>query len=163
MIRFLFMTMAATGVSALAGGASAQTAQDLVGAWSAVSVESINADGSRKSVFGSDPKTQLIFTSTGQFSQILIRSDLPKFISGNRLTGTPEENAAVVKGSSVAFGTYSVADKVVTLKVEASTFPNWTGTHQPRPVVSFSPDELRWSVAAASGGGRIETVWKRLK
>ena len=147
----------------LATPAAAQTVEDLTGVWTVVRIETISADGKRTPTFGENPHTQLILTSNGRFSQFFMRSDVPKFASGNRLTGTPEENAAVVKGANAAIGSYTVADKVVTLKVEGSTFPNWNGAEQKRPVVRFSADELVWTVPSASGGGSIETQWKRVK
>lgn len=97
-----------------------------------------------------------------RFSIVVARADLPKFASGNRVQGTPEENKAVVHGSLGYFGTYSVADKAITLKIEAGTFPNWTGTEQKRPL-TITGDEMKWTVAAGSGGGTVELVWKRIK
>ncbi len=143
--------------------AQAQTVQDLAGVWTVVKIETVRPDGGRSPAFGDNPHTQLILTTSGHFSQFFIRSDIAKFASANRLTGTAEENAAVVKGSSAAFGTFTVEDKVATLKLEGSTYPNWTGTAQKRPIVRFSADELVWTVPAASGGNSIETVWKRVK
>jgi hypothetical protein len=57
-----------------------------------------------------------MFDPNGHFSEIIIRSDLPKFASNNREAGTPEENKAAMQGSIAYFGTYSVSDtdKVVT-------------------------------------------------
>src|SRR5262245_64984315 len=90
------------------------------------------------------------------------QSMVPKFASNNRTTGTPEENAAVVKGSIATYGTYSVADKNFTLKIEHSTFPNWVGATQPR-TITVTGDELKWSNPAGSGGGVVELVLKRVK
>jgi hypothetical protein len=140
-----------------------QTAQNLAGTWTLVAIETVSPDGKRSPTFGPDPKGQLILTATGQFSQIVLRNDLPKFASGNRFKGTPDENAAIVHGSNASFGTWSLKDKVVTLSMDGSVFPSWTGTVQSRPISSFSRDEIRWTVPTASIGGRIETVWKRLK
>lgn len=160
MIRAAFC-LVASGLLALP--ASAQTADQLAGVWTVVKIEVITPDGKRSPAFGENPHTQLILTANGHFSQFFMRSDVPKFASNNRLTGTPEEYAAVVKGSNATIGTYSVADKVVTLKVTGSTYPNWTGSSQSRPIVAFSADELVWRVPAASGGNTIETQWKRVK
>jgi Lipocalin-like domain len=58
----------------------------------------------------------------------------PNFASGNRETGTPEENKAAVQGGIAYFGTYSVSetDKIITYHLEGSTFPNWRGVDQKR-------------------------------
>jgi ABC-type uncharacterized transport system substrate-binding protein len=45
---------------------------------------------------------------------MVVRSDLPKFGSNNRMSGTPEENKAIVQGSIAYFGTYSI-DEAMTL------------------------------------------------
>jgi Lipocalin-like domain len=147
---------------AVPGAAFAQTAKDLVGSWSMLSNETTRPDGTKFPTWGPNPKGNLILESDGRFSVIVTRADLPKFASGSRVQGTPEENKAVVHGSIAFFGTYSVADKVMTLKVEASSFPNWTGTDQKRSL-SITGDEMKWTVAAGSGGGTVELVWKRIR
>jgi hypothetical protein len=52
---------------------------------------------------------------------------LPNFASGNRSSGTADENKAAVEGTLAHFGTYVVdeADKSLTLQIERATFPNW--------------------------------------
>jgi hypothetical protein len=79
------------------------------------------------------------------------------------MQGTVEENKAMVQGGIAYFGTYSVVDKVIVEKVEGSTWPNWTGTEQKRPIVSLTGDELKVTVPAASLGGTGEVAFKRIK
>ena len=141
--------------------AHAQTAQDLVGTWQLVSNTNIRQDGSKVDIFSSNPKGLYVFTSNGHFAIVNMRPDLPKFASNNRNEGTTEENKAIVQGSIALFGTYSVGDKVLTLKVEGSTWPSWTGTDQKRNF-TLSGDELKWSLPA-SVGGTAEVVLKRIK
>jgi Lipocalin-like domain len=147
---------------AVPGAAFAQTAKDLVGSWSMLSNETTRPDGTKVPTWGANPKGSLILGSDGRFLVVVTRADLPKFASGSRVQGTPEENKAVVLGSIAFFGTYSVADNVMTLKVEASSFPNWTGTDQKRPL-TITGDEMKWTVAAGSGGGTVDLVWKRIR
>jgi len=154
--------LALAGVVLPAGTAAAQTARDLVGTWMNVSNINIRADGSRVDTFGSNSKGMIVFDNDGRYSSITLSANLPKFASGNRNTGTAEENKAIVQGSIAHFGTYSVADKVITLKVEGSTWPAWTGTDQKRPIISFTGDDIKWGVAA-SIGGTTEVGWKRVK
>ena len=77
---------------------------------------------------------------------------------GNLLRRQP----VAVEGFIGHYGTYSVdaANKVINLKVEGSSYPNWTGTEQKRTVISLSGDELKWSTVA-SVGGTAEGGWKR--
>jgi hypothetical protein len=104
------------------------------------------------------------FESNGRFSLLIFRSDLPKFGTNNRATGTAEENKAVVQGSIAYFGTYSVneADKSYTLQIESATFPNWAGTTQKR-VASIAGDDITIQVADGSSGGSNELKYRRVK
>jgi Lipocalin-like domain len=124
--------------------------------------DTVRPDGSRVPTFGSKATGILIFGSDGRFIYLFSRAELPKFASNNRNTGTPEENTAVVKGSIATSGTYSVADKIFTIKIEHSTFPNWIGAEQTR-TITVTGDEMKWSNPAGSGGGVVELVLKRVK
>src|SRR5262245_33177559 len=143
--------------------AIAQTANDLVGIWSPVSAVNTRPDGSTVYPFGPDPKGILVFASNGHFAFILNRPDLPKFAANNRNMGTADENKAIVQGSFAYFGTYSVANKVVTMHVEGGTWPSWTGTHLERLILSFSGDDMKWTDPTPSVGGKIENTWRRTK
>jgi len=156
------MAMLCLGV-ALPGAGVAQTAKDLVGTWTLVSAETVRLDGSSRPTFGADPKGLLILTSDGRFLYLFSRSDLPKFASDSRATGTPEENKAVVQGSISTYGTYSVTDKSLAIKVENSTFPNWLGNDQKRTITMMTGDELKWTNPAASAGGVAELVFRRAR
>ena len=149
------------GIS-LASTAFAQTARDLVGTWTAVSNVNIEQDGTRVDVFGSHGKGIAIFESNGRFAIVNIDPETPKFVSNRRSHGTAEENKAAVLGGIALFGTYWVRNKTIFFIVEGSTYPNWTGTDQVRTVVSFTGDELKWSLTA-SIGGTTEIAWKRIK
>ncbi len=146
-----------------AGDATAQSAKDLVGTWTVVSVDNIDASGNKTLSFGPNPRGSMIFTSNGRYSLNLARASLPKFASDNRLKGTAEENQAVVAGSLAHFGNYTVdeKDKAFTLRIETSTYPNWDGIPQKR-LFTISGDELKYGVDAGAGG-RAELVWKRVK
>jgi hypothetical protein len=144
------------GLALSAGGAAAQSAKDLVGSWSAVSVDA----------YGPNPKGSLIFESNGRFSLQLMWGDLAKYASNNRTAGTPAEYKATVEGSLAYFGTYSVSGTDLNLHIEGSTFPNWTGTDQKRNNLSVTGDDLKYTNPAPSGGpagANIALVWKRVK
>jgi hypothetical protein len=138
--------------------------EQLVGTWTYVSVDNVRPDGSRVPLFGPNPQGLVIFEGNGVFALVLVRSGLPKFASNSRMEGTPEENKAVVQGSSAHFGRYTVneADKTITFHIETSTFPNWNGIEQKRPI-TITGDELKWTTPRASGGGTAEAVLKRAK
>jgi Lipocalin-like domain len=142
------------GLVTFGNNAVAQSAKDLVGTWTPVSVEA----------YGPNPKGLLIFDANGRFSIILMRPDLPKFASNKRDAGTAEENKAIVGGSLAYYGTYSLSGNELTLRTEGCTFPNWTGMDQKRTNVSITGDELKYSNNAPSaGGGTAHLVWRRAK
>lgn len=144
--------------------AVAQTAKELVGTWMLVSI-TLEKDGQKTDMYGPNPQGQVTFDPTGHFSEIITRSDLPKFASNDRQAGTPEENKAVVQGTIAYFGPYSVSetDKTVTIHLEGGTFPNWAGTDQKR-FFTISGDELNLTNATSSlGSGVARLILKRAK
>ena len=165
--RFVIATLVIlalmVSVSMLAQDGKAASAKQLVGTWKSVSVTN-EKDGTKTDAFGPNPNGITVFTRNGRFVRVETRSDLPKFASNNRNTGTPDENHAVMQGSIAYFGTYScnAADKTCTYHIEGSTFPNWVGEDQKR-VLTLTGDELRETNPAASTGGSAVLVWKRVR
>lgn len=135
--------------------------EQLVGTWTYVSVDIVRADGGRIPLFGLNPSGIASFDANGRYVLLTTRAGLPKFASNNRNQGTAEENKAVVQGSIAHFGTYSVneADKTITFRIQASTFPNWNGIDQKRPF-TVTATELKWTTAASSGG-TAEVILRR--
>ncbi len=136
------------------------------GSW--ILVELYNeTDGKRIEPFGPNPRGSMLLTPDGRFSMILMRTILPKFASNVRTKGTAEEYQSVVEGSVAAFGTYKVTgdkEQILNLHVEGSTFPNWDGQHQKRPV-TVTGDDMKVINPAPSigGGGKNTQVWKRAR
>src|SRR5258708_40294045 len=112
------------------GLAIAQTAKDVIGTWTNISNVNVRTDGSRVDAFGPKGTGIAIFESNGRYAIINLNPELSKFAANNRLQGTPAENKAAVEGSIAHYGTYTYdeAKKVINLKVEGSSYPNWTGT-----------------------------------
>jgi hypothetical protein len=81
-------------------------------------------------MYGPDPHGVAIFDASGRYALVNARSGLPKFASGNRMEGSPDDYKAIVQGSIAHFGRYTVneADKTITFHIETSTFPNWDGS-----------------------------------
>lgn len=165
------MKFAAAAVLALtlcAGSAVAQQSlkQQIVGTWEFTVAEVTAADGRKSFPFGETPKGILIFTPDGRFAQIHVASDVPKFASGNRLTGTPEEYAAINRRSLSVFGTYTVDEekKTVTYKIISSTFPNWEGEAQTRTIDKLTAEEfVNTNPNVAGGRGSAANYYKRAK
>jgi Zn-dependent M28 family amino/carboxypeptidase len=150
--------------SVLAGSAQAQSLkQQAVGTWTLVSV---TVDGPTKSEpYEPGPHGILFLDDGGRYSVSIVRVGVPKFVANNRTKGTDTENAAAVHGSLNYFGTYTIdeSDKSITVKIEASSYPNFEGVSQKRQL-TIEGDELKVINAAPSGGGGVATqVWKRAK
>ena len=121
--------ISALGLALFAGNAAAQSANDLVGTWTPVSVDA----------YGPNPKGSLIFDANGRYSLQLMKPNLPKYQSNNRTQGSPAEYKITVEGILSHFGTYSVSGTDLIYHIEASSFPNWAAPIRSEPI-SLSPE-----------------------
>ena len=164
-IRILaVLAVALTGSQA---GAQQKNLRDqIVGTWNFVVAEVVAPDGKKSFPFGETPKGVLMFTADGHFAQVHIASDVPKIASGNRLTGTPEEYAIIMRRSISVFGDYSVNEekKTVTFKIVSATYPNWQGEAQERSIDKLTVDEfINTNHNVADGRGSASNYYKRAK
>src|SRR4051794_3565253 len=150
--------------------AAAQPAPSLkeriVGSWNFVVAEVTAPDGKKSFPFGETPKGILIFTADGRFAQIHVAGDVPKIASNNRLTGTPEEYAEIMRRSLSVFGTYTVdeASKTVTYNIVSASFPNWEGEAQTRSIDKLTSDEfVNTNRNVAGGRGSASNFYRRVK
>ena len=165
--RHIFSLSVATalGLALLPGSALAQQKplkEQLAGTWTIISNDNVAPDGTKRQLFGPNPKGILILAANGQYAQIIVLPDRPAFKVNNRLEGTPEENKAAVHGTTATFGTWSIdeASKTLTVRNEGGMFPNQVGSESKR-TVTLQGDQLRVSNPAPASGGRSESVWKR--
>jgi hypothetical protein len=136
----------------------------LVGSWTLVSLTAGEGEG-KTLPYGTNPKGTMMVDANGRFSITVVRSDLPKFASHNRVSGSPQENQAIVQGSIAYFGTYTIDDAthVITVQVEGSTFPNFDGGTQIR-ILSFSGDEVTYlNPTPSMGGATARVTYRRAK
>jgi Lipocalin-like domain len=162
--------IAALLVLALSAGATAAQPANLkdaiVGSWNFVVAEVTAPDGKKSFPFGETPKGILIFTADGHFAQIHVASDVPKIASNNRLTGTAEEYAEIMRRSLSVFGTYAVdeANRTVTYNITSASFPNWQGESQTRAIDKLTSDEfVNTNRSIAGGRGSASNFYRRLK
>ena len=137
----------------------------LIGTWGFVVTAANRSDGTKANVFGPNPNGVLMFHSDGHFALINTRPGRAKYVSGNRVQGTPEEFRETVLGSIAYFGTYSVdeAKNEFVLTIKGSTFPDYEGTEQTRPFTIVG-DELRSiNPNPSQGGSPIDLVLKRIR
>lgn len=138
--------------------------EQLVGTWTYVSAVNTRPDGTKFDPWGGKAAGVQIFDSTGHFSFMVIRSDIPKLASNNRLEGTADEFKAVAQGVLSYFGTYSLDDsgKTLTQHVQSSSFPNFNGANRIW-AIALTGDDLTIGSQVAAAGGTNELKWKRVK
>jgi hypothetical protein len=138
--------------------------ENIVGAWSLVSVVSESANGLAKDLFGQTPKGVIIFTADGFFSLLQASATLPRIASNDRAKATAEEALALVRGSIAYYGAYTVneADETLTVRLEASTYPNVVG-EQTRIVTLLTAQELKFDNPKTPNGATLRTVWQRAR
>jgi hypothetical protein len=107
----------------------------------------------------------MLLDPSGQYAQIIVRPDVPRFKANNRMEGTAEENKAAVQGTSANFGTWTLDEpsKTITIHLVGGMFPNQAGTDSKRMILSVTADELKLHVPAIGAGGSTENVWRRAK
>jgi Lipocalin-like domain len=168
MLRTIAVALLALALSAIAAAAqpAASLKDGIVGSWNFVIAEVTAPDGKKSFPFGETPKGILIFTADGRFAQIHVAGDVPKIASNNRLTGSPEEYAEIMRRSLSVFGTYTVdeANKTVTYNIVSASFPNWEGTAQTRSIDKLTSDEFVNTNAGVAGGrGSASNFYRRVK
>ncbi len=138
----------------------------LEGTWVMTAAYEILADGTRTTNYGEHPNGLLMIDKVGRYSIQIFRPDRPKFASGDKKKGTPEEYAEAVLGSSTHIGRV-VVDPIrgkLIFDIEGASYPNWEGTQQVRDY-TFKDGTLTYAVPAnASGNGTIAySVWQRVQ
>jgi hypothetical protein len=164
--------MTAFGLALLPGASVAQQKSmkdQLVGAWTLLLADGVKDDGTHVPSFGPNPTGTLMFSPDGHYSLQIMRASLPKFASNNRAQPTTDEAKADVLGMITHFGTYTLneADKSLNFHIDSSSFPNWDGTRQKRPITALTDDVLTYNTPNPSTGTtgitHTELVWRRAK
>jgi hypothetical protein len=171
MYRRVTLAMTTTALLCLAVGLSASDAlaqqkslkEQLVGTWTLVSSVQVRADGGKLKQFGANPKGINVFDANGRFFLMVASADNSKIAAKGPSESNLEEIGGLIAESIAYYGTYLVneAEKVVTLHLDASTFPNQIGTDQRRTITSLTADELKYSSPAAMAGVQVHQVWTR--
>ncbi|RXH06532.1 lipocalin-like domain-containing protein [Bradyrhizobium guangzhouense] len=136
----------------------------LVGTWNYVSSTATREDGTAVE----RPKLQgaVTYTADGHFHFITVRSDAPKYASGDSARPSSEEAMAIASGTVAYTGTYTVDEstKTIHVNIETSSFPNLVGApNQRRIVQSITAEELRFTNPRTPAGITLELVFKRAK
>jgi len=139
----------------------------IVGSWRLLIIDAVKSDGTQVPLFGPNPRGLVIFGPEGRFSLQNTRDiGRPNFAANDRLKGTPTEIKAAYEGMFSMFGSYAIndQDKSLMLRVEASSYPNWTDTTQKQVITALWQDDLTWSVPMpATGIEKLNLAWRRIK
>jgi len=104
----------------------------LIGTYRLVSFESIADDGEVMQPFGENPAGFAMYTAQGYMSAILMMRERQTFPEGDILAAGDRERAEAFASSSAYAGRWEIVDGRIVHHLEATTFPNWTGTTQVR-------------------------------
>jgi len=136
--------------------------EQLVGTWTLVSSDQMRPDGSKLKQFGANPKGINVFDANGRFFVMVASAGNSQIASNGRSQTNSEEDGLIVE-SIAYYGTYTINEEVtvISLHLDASTFPNQVGTDQKRIITSLTADELKYSSAAVMSGVQVHQVWNR--
>jgi hypothetical protein len=160
--------LAGAGIAVVAGSAAAQvkaTKESVVGVWKFTYVTVQRPDNTTGEPWTAKPNGVFILSANGRFAIQVMRPDLPKFASNNRLQGTPDENQKVVQGSLAYFGTYTLdaGGASLSFRIEGSSFPNWTGEVQKRIISSISATQMVIENPTGSAGGQARITLTKIE
>ena len=135
----------------------------LIGTWTLVAADVLLPDGKRAHDYGEAPKGLLIIDGEGHYSLQIYDSSRPKYASGDKKSANLEEYAGNAIGISAHFGKIRVdtAQHVMTLEIEAASFPNQEGSKQMR-YYELSGNELSYRVEPRKDGSIPISVWRRV-
>jgi hypothetical protein len=138
--------------------------QQLVGNWTLVSFDITAPNGTKRQVYGANPRGILMLDAGGRYAVVAGKPDRPKFKSPGRATETTEELGAAARDFAANFGTWSVneADKTLTRRLEGALRPDGEGTEQ-KTTVSLAGDQLTLTNTNPATGNRADVVYRRAR
>jgi hypothetical protein len=136
---------------------------NVAGTWNLISAY-MDSHGKRLDILGSHPAGMLIFTEDLHFIVVINNPDIPKFVSGDRSNGTPEEYKTAVVNSLGVYGIYTIDENGDFLEehVSGSTFQNMNGTSRGRNDITEKVDGNRMMENLKIADGiSVNIVWQR--
>ncbi len=163
-MRYRIIVALIAAVIAPASGAAQQGTlkQQLVGTWALVSFEFTPTNSIKRQV--ANPKGILIFDAGGLYANVMARADRPKFKSATQPT-TEELATSITDFFAANAGTWSIseADKILTQRYDLALRPPNEG-QDIKTSVSLVGDRLMLTdMALEATGGKVETVYRRIK
>jgi hypothetical protein len=138
--------------------------EQLVGAWTLVSMEVIEKDGTKRREFGLTPKGVMILDAGGKYARVSERPGRNHFNAPEKFRQvTPAaEFGEAAREFGANFGTWSVneADKSLIQRWDGDLVPNVEGW-ETKASISLAGGELKLSYTAPGGSRRTDAVYKR--
>jgi hypothetical protein len=165
-VGLMLWTASAQGQQQQQQAASPKSMKELiVGSWNLLLVDTVAEYGTRTPNYGPHPRGLVIFSPDGHYSLQAMSDIRAKFAANDKVKGTADEYKAAVLGMISFFGRYRLdeEEKMLTLHLDASSYPNWDGATQTRPIAVLTDDVLTWITPVSSAGGRAEVSFRRAK
>jgi Lipocalin-like domain len=128
---------------------------NLAGSWKLLSWRRIEQDGSATYPLGEDATGVLIYAPDGSMAVQMTAAHRPAIRSTNALGGDLHERAQAYSTCLAYFGAWEVQGDTVIHHIDASLYPNWSGTLQSRP---FECDGSRLVLRTPPATGKNGTV-----
>jgi Lipocalin-like domain len=138
--------------------------EEIVGAWTLVSVTSEMDDGSKGEPFGPSPKGIYHILERRPFFALSIKRRHSEDSANDRAKATPEEAQTIVASSIAHYGTYSIDEntKVILVNLAASTYASVAAIpNQKRTITLLTSDELKFDDPRTPNGMTLRSTWKR--
>jgi hypothetical protein len=137
---------------------------DFVGTWRLVSMEGRSSDGTVAYPLGEDARGFIMYTPDRYMSVVISQAERTRLGTSDLLAGSQEQMAEAARSYISYAGRYEVHGEWIRHLVEASLFPDWTGTTQSRRY-SFKGHRLTLSTDPILWGGQQRTAvlaWERI-
>lgn len=136
----------------------------LLGTWRLVAVEGRSDGRVTSTPFGENPIGQLVYSSDGRMSVMLMAAARPKFGSHGLRAGTGHEKAAAFDSFLAYGGRYERLENRVIHHPDVASIPDFVGVPEER-FVALRGDRLVLSTPPMHEGGTLRTfdvVWQRV-
>ncbi len=138
--------------------------EQLHGAWHLTRWDYTVDNAFRGYPMGEDAKGQIIYSSDGNMSAILMLADRPRSEASQFHQASAEEREIAALGYVSYGGRWVLVDETVTHQVAFALFPNWIGTELVRTVTWEDERLVLTSVPEQSSSGKVivnRLYWER--
>jgi hypothetical protein len=141
----------------------------IVGTWTLSIADHVLADGTKTPGFGPLPSGTATFGTDGRYSVQITPNVAPALASAEQRGSTVGAGQAPAQAAVSESGTYTLdeSQKILTLRIEQSSLPNWGGTTQVANIKFLVGDDLGWSnpkpLTTGSAFTGTDLIWRRAK